>query len=428
MIAVQYNTEIETSVRRLLEATDPFKNLDRSSRIVLKPNIVISRGNWRGANTDPAVVEAVVVVLKENGFNNVTIADGSGIGHSATRAFGLCGYTRLARQYDVNLVDIETDRFVTVKPPVDGPFSRLSVARTITQAEFLVNLPVLKAHCETRITCSLKNLKGVMPQELKSRFHGTDLHRAIAQLAMTVRPNFILLDGTWGDLTSELGGNPVEMGILAAGDDPLETDSFAASALGFEPSEITHLLRYAEYRGVDLSRYTPRIHHLNTPGGPGQFQAEPPSVDHDPFGSYPCRVSAEGVCCTCRGNLIFALERLARRRLLTKHHGFVIGKRGTLPEATALPEEAAPPELTAFSGTTALGRDQKTPVDQYQTTSGRVQRTPSGQSIPLFAVGDCAVSRVKTAFPVPGCPPETRDIIHVVQSVSGSGDTGSTGS
>ena len=30
--------------------------------------------------------------------------------------------------------------------------------------DFLINDPVLKGHCQTKITCALKNMKGLIPR------------------------------------------------------------------------------------------------------------------------------------------------------------------------------------------------------------------------------------------------------------------------
>ena len=48
---------------------------------------------------------------------------------------------------------------------------QLSVCKRAAEADFLINVPVLKAHCQTLFTCALKNLKGVIPDKEKRRYH-----------------------------------------------------------------------------------------------------------------------------------------------------------------------------------------------------------------------------------------------------------------
>ncbi len=117
-----------------------------------------------------------------------------------------------------------------VKMPVrlKGPFKDLEIAQTVIECDYLINVPVMKAHGQTLITCSLKNLKGVMPRAMKTGFHGVDLDQAIAQLAGVVIPDLIIVDGIQGDLFSETGHHPVRMERILSGTNPVEVDSVAA--------------------------------------------------------------------------------------------------------------------------------------------------------------------------------------------------------
>ena len=369
-VTLCYETDPEPALRRLAEAIDPFTALAPGARVVIKPNLVVSRRQWLGANTRPETVEALVVLLREHGVHDITVADGSGMGESATRAFKICGYTEIARKHGVRLLDIERDRFVQRATRAAGPFSELSISKTVGECDYVINVPLIKAHSQTRVTCSLKNLKGVMPRNLKSAFHGVDLERAIAQLADLVVADLVIADGTYGDLTSELGGRPVNIGVVAAGYDPLAIDCFAAATLGFVPQQISHIAHYARARGVDLETYRPRLRELNRPTGDRVFQ-----TDTQQFRSYPCTVHAGGACCTCYGNLHFALERLREARLLQREDHYYIG-RGNTPRAPG--------------------------------SEGRT-----------VAVGDCARREISAAesplIDVPGCPPNADAIVRTIR-------------
>ena len=231
-ISVIYGHDPEIMVRRLVEATKALERVRPDRVVVIKPNLVVSRREWVGVDTDPRVVVALVKSLKERGVHRITVADGSGMGYSATKAFQYCGYADLAKEHGFQLVDLEQDRFVTRKTRIDGPFESLEIAQTVLDCDVLINVPIMKAHAETLITCSLKNLKGVLSRQNKTAFHRTDLHRGIAQLAGTVKPDFILVDGLQGDLSSETGHHPVVMETMLLGKNPVEMDSMVADMLG----------------------------------------------------------------------------------------------------------------------------------------------------------------------------------------------------
>ena len=322
IVTVIYGNEIRKMVQRLLAETSALDIIRSQDMVVLKPNLVVSRQEWRGVNTDPRIIEALVEVLKQHGVSRITIADGSGMGYNATKAFAVCGYKEMAKRYGLKLVDLERDRFVKRPVQADGPFRSLEIARTVLDCDVLINVPVMKAHSMTRVTCSLKNLKGVMPRSLKTRFHGVDLSRAITQLNSILKPDFHLVDGIQGDLSSETGRSPVMMERLLLGTNPVEVDSVVADMLGYAPRSIRHIAYSADAGLGTCALEQITLRSLNQPTTDIRFQ--PPEHYTTRF---PCQITAEGACCTCMGNLIFALERLQEQRLLSHNQHFLIGQR-----------------------------------------------------------------------------------------------------
>jgi hypothetical protein len=184
----------------------------------------------------------------------------------------------------------------------------------------------MKAHNETLITCSLKNLKGTLSRSMKTAFHGVNLHKAIAQLNSVLIPHLIIVDGLQGDLHSESGHDPVVMDRMILGTNPVEIDSVVADTLGYKPRDIRHIA-YSADAGLgtcDLEKI--RIQFLNRPSEMKWFSA--PTHYSKRF---PCSISAEGACCTCMGNFIFALERLNEKGLLSDRLSFLIGQNPKIP-------------------------------------------------------------------------------------------------
>jgi uncharacterized protein (DUF362 family) len=320
-VFVIYGNQPESMLRQLIEETGALDRLRPDDRVMVKPNLLVSRQNWVGINTDPRVVEALVKFLKEKGIRRITVGDGSGMGYNATKAFDYCGYREMASRHELRLVDLEKDEFVKKSVRTEGPFKSLEIARTVLECDFLVNVPLMKAHNETLITCSLKNLKGAMSRSMKTAFHGVNLHKAIAQLNSVLIPHLIIVDGLQGDLYSESGRDPVVMDRMILGTNPVEVDSVVADALGYKPRDIRHIA-YSADGGLgtcDLKKI--KIHSLNRPSEIKRFS--PPAHYSKRF---PCSISAEGACCTCMGNFVFALERLNEKGLLSERLSFLIGQ------------------------------------------------------------------------------------------------------
>jgi len=365
-VTLIYGDQIEKMVRNLMAKTGVLDTLRSADTILIKPNLVVSRQNWIGVNTDPGVVEALVKELKTRGISRITIGDGSGMGYSATKAFDICGYGDMAKRYGLQLIDLERDRFVKRRVLIEGPFKELEICRTAIECDFLINVPVMKAHLQTLITCSLKNLKGIMSRRMKTAFHGADLNRAIAQLASVISPDLIVVDGLRGNLSSESGRSPVSMETMLLGDNPVEVDSVVADRLGYAPRDIRYIAHSADagLGTCDLGEIT--IRSLNRPTKNETHGPPPPYSER-----FPCHINADGACCTCVGNLVFALERLNEQGLLSKKQSFLVGQN---------PKES--------------------------TTNKKA----------TIAVGQCATKGNRADFTIDECPPSARTIYQRVLS------------
>jgi uncharacterized protein (DUF362 family) len=325
-VFVIYGNQVESMVRQLIEKTGAMDRLRPDDRVMIKPNLLVSRQSWVGINTDPRVVETLVKTLKERGIHRITVGDGSGMGYSATKALEYCGYRDMASRYGLTLVDLERDEFIKKPVRMEGPFKSLEIARTVLECDYFINVPLMKAHNETLITCSLKNLKGTMSRSMKTAFHGVNLHKAIAQLNSVLIPDLIIVDGLQGDLHSESGHNPVVMDRMILGTNPVEVDSFVADTLGYKPRDIRHIAYSADAGLGTCNLKEIKITSLNRPSEIKRFS--PPTHYSKRF---PCSISAEGACCTCTGNFIFALERLNEKGLLSDRLAFLIGQNPKIP-------------------------------------------------------------------------------------------------
>ena len=101
------------------------------------------------------------------------------MGDDTGRAFRAAGYEAVGKKYGVPLFDLKRDK----TRRVDTPLRPMDICCRALDADYLINLPVLKGHCQTAMTCALKNCKGCLPDREKRRFHAEGLMRPIAALA-----------------------------------------------------------------------------------------------------------------------------------------------------------------------------------------------------------------------------------------------------
>jgi uncharacterized protein (DUF362 family) len=299
----------------------------RDKRIGLKPNLVVSRPASGGATTHPEIAAGLIAYLKKNGFTNLVILEGAWAGDSTAEAFTVCGYRKLAGETGVGLIDTKSDRTRSC----DCGGMKIEICESALALDFMINLPVMKGHCQTLLTCALKNNKGIIPDREKRRFHSLGLTKPIAHLNTVARSNFILADGICGDLDFEEGGNPVYAGRLFAARDPVLCDAWAAAQMGYALSDIPYI-GLAEKLGVgsaDLRSAT--VRELNS-GSAQSAAASAPSGKVRQLAAY---ITQDKACSACYASLVYALSRMGRDELgrlkgkIAVGQGFR-GKQGTL--------------------------------------------------------------------------------------------------
>jgi len=304
MIFITYGSDITKNTYDTLAASDIGNYLNADYNVSLKPNLVVPGPASNGAVTHPEVVEGVILYLRDFGVRRIKIIESSWVGDSTKRAFKYCGYEDIASKYNIPLIDLKNDKCKTLKHSGYD----ISVCCEALETDFLINIPVLKAHCQTRLTCCLKNLKGCIPDSEKRRFHTLGIHKPVAALNMLIKTGYCVVDGICGDLTFEEGGNPVESNRILAGRDPLMVDSYCAELIGYQPDDIEYL-SYGKKIGVG-SYYASdtKIIELNTENKSVTGIRSSHAADR-----YRALINEDAACSACYSSLIFALHRLGGR-------------------------------------------------------------------------------------------------------------------
>ena len=359
-IYVSYGDNPQEMIFDLLSSIKIENFINKDALIGIKPNLVVAKPSTSGATTSPELLEGVIGYLNSKGFKNIAVLEGSWVGDKTSRAFEICGYTKIAKSLDIPLIDLQKDTYKTCS--VEG--MELNICDKVLKLDYLINMPVLKGHCQTKITCALKNMKGCIPNKEKRRFHAMGLHKPIAYLNKAVKSDLIIVDGLIGDLNYEEGGNPVKMDRIIVGFDPVLIDSYAASLMGYDPEEISYI-KIAESIGVgsclaSKTQICEQNENHNT-------QKIPHSREIERLSKY---VEEKDACSACYGSLIHALARLDEQEMLDK-----------LREKVAI---------------------------------GQGYKRVKGKGI---GVGNCTKGFEKYA---PGCPPTAKDIINVLKQNTGS--------
>ena len=309
-IYITCGTEYQEMTKELLKECALAELIgDRKKRIAIKPNLVSASDPSNGATTHREILAGIMEYLRGHGFQNIVLTEGSWVGEKTEDAFLACGYQEICERYEVPFHDTQKDKGVST----DCGGMKMNICSSVGEIDFLINVPVLKGHCQTKITCALKNMKGLIPNSEKRRFHSLGLHKPIAHLNTAIRQDFIVVDNICGDLDFEDGGNPVVMNRILAGRDPVLIDAYVCHMMHYKVSDVPYV-ELAGKLGVgcpDIGKADIRICGENAGEQLPRSRKVVELAD---------AVEEVESCSACYGYLIPALDRLKQEGLLQNLH------------------------------------------------------------------------------------------------------------
>ena len=299
VVSVVQNEDVQQAVLEavgLLGGIESF--VQPNDKVVIKPNLVFALPSDTGFTTDPRVVQAIVELCRSANASDVTIAEGSG-GTETKMAFERCGYSEIARRYDIKLVDLNNSTITMVDVPDGKSIQELGIPNIILESDVLINVPKLKLYTPTPgsrnwSSLSVKNLLGAVPGKgeysqtkpsefpievsrefwtpegkfflphhqqwwsptgEKKRIHA-NLPEGIVDLNMVIQTTLNVIDAIIVshdiDMTITRGETPLELNAILASRDSLALDCIALKIGGLNLLEISYLKRAAE-RGIGES-------------------------------------------------------------------------------------------------------------------------------------------------------------------------------
>ena len=312
-ILMIHGTNYQEMTKQILTAADLAADIGNTqAKIGLKPNLVVAKPAASGATTHPEMIAGAIEYLHENGFYNLIVLEGSWVGEDTSQAWVASGLKNICDFYHVPFIDLQKDD----STEMDAKGLSIKICNEVLSVDYLINMPVLKGHCQTSITCALKNNKGLIPNSEKRRFHRLGLHKPIAHLSTVVPQHFILVDNICGDLDFEEGGNPVTMNRIFCCKDPVLCDTFVCETMGFSLDDVPYI-KLAEQLGSGSTNLAQaEIIALNQ----SELAAGPGKMTHriKELAEY---VQPLDACSACYGSLIYALSRLEEQDQLRHRQG-----------------------------------------------------------------------------------------------------------
>ena len=233
--------KMRAALARLLE---PLGGIGRfvqpGQKVLLKPNLLSGKPPEKAVTTHPEIIRAVAQLVQDAG-GIVSLGDSPGIG-SAENVARKCGIMAVVEELGIVFTPFENS--VSIHPQ-GRTFQELEVARELLEADVVINLPKLKTHQMMGLTCAVKNMFGAVIGLRKPRLHlqaGSDkalFALMLLELCEQLKPALTIVDAVVGMEGDGPGsGDPVPIGALLAGTNPLAVDAVATELVGLQADQV----------------------------------------------------------------------------------------------------------------------------------------------------------------------------------------------
>lgn len=243
-----YNeSEVEEATREGIERLGGITQFVKpGQRVLLKPNLLLPTPPDKAVTTHPAIVKAMIKLVKEAGGIPL-VGDSPGLPlTSPEKLFQVTGIGQAALEAGAEILSFEKDKPVRIENPDGRVLKSLYLVKPALGVDVIISLPKLKTHILTFLTLGIKNLYGLVPGQLKSEYHrlfrSTDkfsdlLLDIFAYLAPKVK--LAVMDAVVGmEGNGPQQGKPKEIGLILASQDLVALDAVASRIVGFDPLQI----------------------------------------------------------------------------------------------------------------------------------------------------------------------------------------------
>jgi len=218
-------------------------------KIAIKPNLCYYWKSTTGETTDPQLVESVIDILRMKcDAPEIYVVESDATAMKAKYVFKALGYEKLAARKKIRLLNLCEDDPLPISNAT-SPISReIRIPKILTEVDLLINVPKLKLHSLTGLTCALKNQFGCIPIRRKIAFHN-HIHKTIALVNKFLPPDLIIVDGI---IVS--GKTPKRLNLIMASTDPVAVDCVAAKIASINDERIKYITE-SEKMAVGSTRF-----------------------------------------------------------------------------------------------------------------------------------------------------------------------------
>lgn len=217
--------------------------VQKGQKVLIKPNIGWDVPPDMGGNTNPLLVKRIIEHCFKAGAKEVYVFD-----HTCDNwegCYKTSGIEKSAKSAGAKVVPANSESYYhEVKIPEGVKLKSTKVHELLLDTDVFINVPVLKVHNSTRMTCSLKNMMGAVWD--RGYWHANNLNQCIADYALFEKKpslnvvdcyNVMVKNGPRG----VSGDDVVKMKSQIISSDWVAADAAAAKMLGVETERVEYI-------------------------------------------------------------------------------------------------------------------------------------------------------------------------------------------
>ncbi len=223
--------------------------VSKGQTVVVKPNIGWDVIPDLAANTNPALVKAVIKSCLEAGAKEVYVFD-----HTCdewTKCYKNSMIETAVKEAGGKIAPGNTEGYYeAVTIPNGKRLTETKVHELILESDVFINVPILKNHSSTKLTIAMKNLMGIVWD--RGYWHRNDLHQCIADFSTWRKPDLNIIDAY--NVLMKNGPRGVgeedvaKMKFLVMSDDMVAADAAAAKIFGMQPTDVPYIKQAHEMK------------------------------------------------------------------------------------------------------------------------------------------------------------------------------------
>ncbi len=235
-MATPLDKELKADIKKAVKLIGGFeKSLKKTDKILIKPNM--NTGDpWPQGGTDPAFLEALILVLKDEGYTNLTVADTCGPWGPTERVIKKMGYDSVCSRTGTPLKTWEKEKWMNIRNAkaeflgrFGGGDGTVAYPDDLRNYDKVIYSPIMKTHFLGGITMGLKLSVGILHRADRGAHLHTFNHIFVAEQAAEInlpfQPDLIIMDGR----RSLISGGPshgeqVKPGMILVSGDQVAND------------------------------------------------------------------------------------------------------------------------------------------------------------------------------------------------------------